>query len=406
MLIDRSKNEDTLRTLFARSASFTVDSLITYDNNRPELIIKDVNFTGHSRSLVLGKIKLNRFGDSEGNPAVLLDATNLRFTGTNTTAIVEEKNLSVDSIGCEEIKIYEPPGENIADLWSGRKNSITVDTITGFQNVYGIRLKSLLFDNVKFIPSGGGKFAMGKIRFQLNDISANKISSFREHPAHHTGDADLEIEYLRTIPADRQYQFSLKNISVNSLSRSMAIEEAYLLPFMNETDFASHNFFQKDRYHVDLKNISLQEIEMDNIFRGVLIAQTMTIRKADVEIFRDLNRPPDTLVKIGNYPSQMLENLIFRVSVKNVNLPMVSVEYREKTRKNGSIGTIRFENTELYISNVTNIKSEILKNNLMTVKYKSDIQGKLPINGNLVFFLGNDTGEFNIDGTTGLQRCL
>lgn len=402
VLIDRAGGEDTLRTLFTRNASFKVDSFVTYQNDRREIIVQNIGFDGWLRSLAFGKIIVNNFAGSDEKPRPLLDVSNFWLRGMNTTAIIKNKDIAVDSIGCDEVRIYEPKDIKLAELWSGREHlPAPADTVSGFQNAYSIHLKSLLLDNIKFIPAESGKFDLGKVRFQLHNIAAGRLSSLRSHPSRHTGEADLEIAYLRMMSRDGQYHFSLRNISANSLQKSLLIENISLLPVLTEKEFALHFPFQKDRYQVSMSNIQLNGIEMDNLFRRSLIANELTIGNTMVRIYRDMNKPADTVNKTGNYPSQLLQKVNLPISIKTGELPLVSVEYKEKRKKNGGTGTIRFENTDLHISNITNIPSEISNNGVLRVNFSSDIQGSIALKGNLSFFLNGNKGDFRMTGTIG-----
>lgn len=402
VLIDRTGNEDTLRTLFTRNASFKVDSFVTYQNDRREIIVQNIGFDGFLRSLAFGKIVVNNFAGSDEKPRPLLEVSDFWLRGMNTTAIIKNKDIVVDSIGCNEIKVYEPRDIKLAELWSGREDKSTPsDTVSGFQNAYSIHLTSLLLDNIKFVPAESGKFDLGKVRFQLHNIAAGRLSSLRSHPSLHTGEAELEIAYLRTMLPDGQYHFSLRNISANSLRKSLLIGNISLLPVLKEKEFALHFPFQKDRYQVNMSNVVLNGIELDDLFRHSLIANELTIGNTLVRIYRDMNKPADTVNKTGNYPSQLLQRVSLPISIKTGELPSVSVEYKERRKKNGGTGTIRFENTDLHISNITNIASEISNSGVLGVDFSSDIQGLIALKGNLSFFLNSKKGDFRMKGTIG-----
>lgn len=402
VLIDRTGDEDTLRTLFTRNASFTLDSVLTYQNDWPEVIVRDVRFDGYAHNIVFKKIVINRYDETTQQPGVLLEASNLWLRGMNTAAVVRHKDLAVDSIGCGEIKIYEPPGDDFSALWSANTDkSEPRDTTSGFQNAYSVHLKSLLLNNIQVIPSDKGRVEMGKVKFQLHNIAAARLYGLRTHPSRYTEDARLEISYLKMMSGDHQYQFGLHDIFVNSAQRSMSIAGLSLIPVLSESGFAAHHPFQKDRYEVAMNNIEMDGIEMDDIFRRALIANNLNVANTMVRIFRDMNRPVDTVSKMGNYPSQLLEKLGIPISIRSAQFPLMSVEYREKRKKNGAIGTIRLENTDLHIANVTNIPSEISKNNVLSVSFTSDIQGSIALKGTLAFSLGSKKGDFRMNGTIG-----
>lgn len=402
VLIDSAHNEDSSRILFSKSAAFTVDSFYSYNNNRPELIVKKVAFSGALRTIVFEKILLNRFNDATGDGKIMLDASTLKFAGLNTDEIVKNKNIIVDSVQCSEIRAYEPPRENLKDIGSKTDNpNPDEDTTSGFRNAYSISLKYLAFDNVKFIPLEQKKFDMGKVKVQLHDVYADRFAEMEKNPLNFIQEVNLDIGYLKLSSKDRQYNYGLLNMNINSLNKQLYIGEVYSKPVLSETAFANRYKYQKDRFIASMKGVTLDGIEMENLFNNKLIASKLSVRSTSLKIYRDLNKPLEQKSKVGNYPSQMLEQLDFPVAIKRASLPSVYVEYREKQEKTGKVGTVTFNQTSLNISNITNIKEEIAKNNLFNISFNSKALNAIPLKGNFKFYLGSKNGNFLVNGSTG-----
>lgn len=401
VFIDSIHNEDASRVLFSRRADFKVDSFVSYNNNRPELMVEKVSFSGAQRSIVFDKILINRFDDESGDGKVLLNATTLKFTGLNTNAIVKEKDVLIDSIYCRDVQVYEPPGENLPDIDIRNHKPLQTDTVSGFENAYSLKLNYLSLDHVQFYPVKEKNAEWGPVSFQLYGIAADRFSRLKVNPLKYIKEVNLEVEYVKATSEDHQYRFGLRDIRANSLQKNFQVGSVTISPVLGEAAYANHYPFQKDRYEVSMKGISLDGIEIGNIFDFKLIASSLTIQSTSLKIFRDLQKPLEQKSKVGNYPSQMLEKLELPVMVNEADLPSVFVEYREKQLNSGETGTISFNNTSLLISNITNDRASIARNNLLGVHFKSMVLGKIPLAGDFKFFLGSHSGKFYAKGEVG-----
>lgn len=401
VLVDSTLNEDSSRVLFSRQAAFRADSFYSYNNNRPELVLKQMSFHGAHRTFSFGKVILNRFDDASGAGRIMLDASDLKFSGINTFAIVNNKNLLVDSIRCRQIKAYVPTLEKLPEINLLEGDEEVADSTHGFQNAYTISLNYLSFDNMEFIHGRNSNFDIGKTKFQLHNVSATRFSLLRKNPLHYIGEANLEIEYLKMASKDRQYLFGLNGIKINSLRKTFTIRSAFAKPILGEDAYANHYPFQRDRFNLSMKAITLDGIEMEDLFNNKLIASQLTIKNTSLHIYRDLNKPLEQVSKVGNYPSQMLEQLGLQVSIDKIAIPSAYIEYKEKQIHSGRVGVISFAGTTMKISNVTNIKNNLSKNPVLKAEFDSKVLGTIPLSGNFAFFLGKKDGSFEVNGSIG-----
>lgn len=407
VLVDSVHNEDTSRTLFSRSAAFTVDSFYSFNHNRPEFIVKKVAFSGEYKTIILEKIMLNRFDDESSEGKLLIDADALKFAGLNTNQIIKNKNLVVDTIQCGEVKFYEPPKENLEDIGSSvGKKETDEDTLAGFRNAYSLHLKYFGFQNINFIPAEKNKFDIGKIKLRLFEVDADRIGDIAKNPLRFIKEAELNIARIKLTSKDRQYNFLFDDILINSATKNLWIGEVSSSPVLNEKGFASHYAYQKDRFDVSLKGVSLRGIAMKNLFDDRLIASSLNVKQTTAKIYRDLNRPLEKQSRVGNYPSQLLDKFDFPIRIEKADLPNAYVEYREKQVASQETGTVTFNNTSLHLTNITNIKSEISKNNTLNISFQSTVLNKIPLKGNFKFFLGEKSGRFEAHGQTGSFDAL
>ena len=395
VLIDSSHNNDTNRVLFCKQAAFTIDSFFSFNHNRKELAVKQVQFLGKQRKLLFNHIALNRFVNDTSGPIRLIDAGELVLSGVNSNEIVKNKNLFVDTIVCREINIYELPLENLKTTSGGKQSS--TDS-TGFTNVYSVSLKHLHFPTVTFIPFAKSKFSIGNIAIQVNDINADRIEQLQNHPMDYTKEAEVDVDKFSMESKDKTYRFDFGGISINSLQRALNIRSFKIVPYTSEKKFADAFHFQKDRYDLALTGLNLKGIDMNSLLDKKIEASEFVIDNADVKVSRDMHKPLEHKNKVGNYPSQMLMKLDMPVNINKIKIKSAIVEYRENEKASDSVGVIKFTNATFDISNVTNIPEAIQKNNEMNIAFQTNALAAIPLQGNFKFVLGSKNGSFFANG--------
>lgn len=401
VLVDSTHHLDSSRVLFSKNAAFRVDSFLSFNHNRPEFIVSDVAFDGNQRFITFGNIRLNRFNDENSKGQMLIDAQSLRVGGLNTNEIIKDKNLVIDSVQCKAINFYEPPKESLAGIGKSVGTiSPDNDSLSGFRNVYGLKLQYFGFENVAFIPLEKEQFDIGKISLRLHDIEASRLKDFESNPLRYIHEAKLDIGYVKFSSGDRQYNFLFNDIHVNSLEKKMSVGEVASKPVAGEESFAAKYPYQQDRFDISLQNLTLSGIEMENLFDHKIIASSLNVQNTIAKIYRDLNKPLEPVSKVGGYPSQLLQKLNFPFSIGRADLPSVFLEYREKQAANKRTGTIGFYKTSLHLTNITNVASEIAIDNRMTINFQTSVLNRIPLEGKFSFLLGSSDGSFDFEGKT------
>ncbi len=395
MLIDSAHNLDTTRTLFCKEADAEVASFITYNNNRPEFRVKNINFLGEDNSLSFSEIIVNRFDDNTSDSSKLLNAKGLYLDGLDADEFVKNKNIIVKNIACKHIILYEPPLEK---LKIAKKDKPKKNDSTGFRHVYSIDMLHLDFPEVTYVPQASGKYSFGNIAIKINEVKADEIIDVQKHPLDFSNEAEISCRKIAIKSDDGFYKFSFQNIVLNSLRKQLNIASYSIKSFFGEKAFADKAHFQKDRYNVLLQGIALKGIDMKNLIDKKIIASDLVINKVDAKIYRDLQKPLSGKSKVGNYPSQMLEKIDVPINIGKAILRNAYVEYREKEALSDSIGTVKFTESTININNITNVPEEIKKNNQLKIAFEARALGTIPIKGSFTFTLHSQEGKFKADG--------
>jgi len=402
--IDSLHSEDTSRILFCKDASFHIDEFYSYNDNRNELNVKDINFSGRQRKLSFVNLLLSRFEGDAPDGVKLIEANDFFISGINTFEVIKNKNILIDSILCRHISFYRPPAV------SGSPKPIAKVRIThrdtaGFRRAYSLQLNNIYFPDIDVLeinpPESKSNFKLGKFVLKIRDIKADEILEMQLHPIAHIKEVDLFCNNIFYNSPDNIYHYDLQNIRINSLLKQATLGSFRLYSSLGEDAFAQKAHVQKDRYDLSFSGISLNNINLDHVLDKQLVADNLTINNSSIKIYRDLSYPLPSGSKVGNYPSQTLMKSHIPIDIKKIQSRNTYLEYKEKNPKSGKTGTVRFEQGAINIDNITNISSALKLNNEMKVNYKTTVLGTLPINVNSTFYLNSNDGKFAADGTIG-----
>ncbi|MEO6682275.1 MAG: hypothetical protein ABIN48_05565 [Ginsengibacter sp.] len=398
LLIDSTHDEASDRVLFSKQAAVVADSFLTYNQERRELIVKDINFSGMHKSLMFKEIELNRFENDSSDGLILLKAKELSLSGINSNEVVKKKNIIVDTIFCSNIEFFQPPQINL-ETGSGTKKE--VNDSTGFMNVYSIDLKHIGFPKVRFYPAKKSSMVLGNMSIKVNDIKANKIGKVKDSPLKYSKEVAVGLSSMNLKSKDNHYEFALAGLEVNSLHRSFRINSFKIIPYKPEMAFAAAQKYQADRYDLTMNDLVFKDIVMEDVLKKRLIASRLDIGSTTAKIYRDLRKPLEQKSKVGNYPSQLLDKLEMNINIQKLALNNAFIEYKERQENTDSTGVIAFANSSITISNVTNLPEAVKRNNEMNIAFRSNILRQIPISGNFIFTLNNKEGKFRANDQTG-----
>jgi hypothetical protein len=396
VLIDSAHNLDTTRTLFCKQIALQVASFINYNNTRPEISVKKLNYSGADYLLSFEDIDVNRFENSNGKSSKLLHATNLVLKGIDANEFVKNKDIIVDTIECKDITMYQPPFNNLKKPMDSKQKKI--DT-TGFTHVYSVEMKHLGFPKITFVPEKNNGIAIGNIAVTINEVKADEVIDVENNPLDYGKEAEISCDKISINSKDGFYNYTFKNATLNSLQKQLKIGSVSIKPFLSEAAFANKAHFQKDRYNVDLKGVALKNIDMKNLLDKKIFASNLTINNTSVKIYRDLRKPLSGKSKVGNYPSQMLKKADIPVNISNAVLSNVFIQYTEHEKISDSSGVTTFNGSTINISNITNQDEAIQKNNVAIVSFNTKILNEIPAKGAFKFYLNGNDGRFSANGS-------
>jgi len=373
---------------------------ITYDS----LVIDEVGGSLHVKNIEIkpDTIVYHQMEEAGTNPPILLTLTipQLDISGVKTpkallnnkieggqieirdpTITIELNDLSKDST------VYNP-GKDISKELLGKLLLIKMDNAR-------VSHANLI---VKKRASDKFLFKGSNVSFLLSDLLIDSVSNKDSSRILFSRNLEMTGDELVIPSKNKKYRWQIEKIRFASRDNSFHIGRIRLEPQMPEEEFAHSFKTQKDRYDFMLEGVSLLHIDRESLWHKRLEADSLVVRNSSFKIYHDLSLPRDTASKIGSYPHQQLMKVPFPLSIKKMIFERSFIEYKEKNPKSDSAGKLQFYQVRATISNVTNRKEVIARNNRCVLLFNARFLNKAPVRAELVMLLKDPKGRFTIKG--------
>jgi hypothetical protein len=194
---------------------------------------------------------------------------------------------------------------------------------------------------------------------------------------------------------------SLGAFDINNGNSSMRIKNFTVKPQFTEAAFSKTLTHQEDLYNLEFNNIELNGIDTRMLITQFRLEAAMGTLQPIVKIYRDRTVTEDLNSKVGKYPHQLLQTIKFPFSIKKLNVKNGMVSYTEKADVSKKEGTVFFKNINGTISNITNIKDLISKDNLLLLDATASFMGVSQVHSIWKLSLNSSNGAFDVSGTAG-----
>lgn len=214
-------------------------------------------------------------------------------------------------------------------------------------------------------------------------------------------EVNLSCEKFSWQSDDNLYKYQVDSIAFRSASSSISIKNFFVIPQLQEVAFVKSLPLQTDRLDFDIHNLQFKNVDFLKLADEVIQADTLIVGSGSFKLYRDRNIPSDKKNRVGTYPHQVLQKLPLQIEIKKAIVKNAFIEYKEKSQVTKQSGKVQFWNISGSISNITNRKEAIARNNLMVLNIQTRLLNKIPLYTKWTFYLQHPDGRFDIDGSMG-----
>lgn len=253
----------------------------------------------------------------------------------------------------------------------------------------------------KSMKTGRISVHFSNITISMLDVEVDSVANADSSRLLFAKELNLDCEKFTWQSRNKLYKYQANGVAFRSASSNISIKDFYIRPQLNEDAFVKKFPVQTDRLDFAIRNIQLNNADFYKLTDEYIKADVLLIGSASLKVYRDRNQPPDPENKVGSYPHQIIQRLPVKLDIKKAVVSNTYIEYKEKSNITQKIGKVQLWGSSATISNITNRKGRIAKNNLMIIDMQSRLLNKVPVYATWTFYLGNKEGKFHIKGRTG-----
>lgn len=376
---------------------------IEYDNLELDEISGYLSAT--NLTLTYDSLKFAALQDLDLIPSVLLKihVPEITVSGVKTPQVLIDKEIDGNKL---EIKnpsieiIYTKQGKDSArnvpagDIYRqilGNLQKISIDTAL----ITGAKITTY---NLKEKHKG---IELNNVFLQLIDVQVDSAANADETRLLFSRQIIAGFESFTLGSDNKLYKYAVRNLSLNSADQTARIGFFTVDPQAGEDAFVKSLPTQDDRFDFSLQDIVITGLDFPQLLNEKIIAENMTIGSASFRVYRDLIIPRDKKNRVGQYPHQLLAKIPIPLYIKKTRFNNTYVEYKERNHLTRKSGKVAFHDVSTTITNLTNDKEQIAKNNIMTVDINSRFMNQTPFKVSWRFYLGKANGRFQLKGDLG-----
>ena len=391
--IDSTKNYQNIVSYFIKDVVAKVKE-VYIKGEKNQAVFTDVEYNAPGRF-----IRLKKFHQKNIEGKIIFDINNTYINNISTDAFIQQQQLKAEELNSD--------GGMLTFYIKQKKNTDTANDEIEIDNNYfdEALVNKVSVGNTKILiynraVPNGEPLVITNVKFNATDIQKlhsgtnikNLISS---------SNWKLSADGFSFMTENKRYKINIGAFDINNANSSMRIKRVTVKPLFTEAAFSKSLAHQEDLYNLEFKNIELNGIDTRLLIAQRRLEAATGSLQPIVKIYRDRTVAADMTSKVGNYPQQLLQKIKFPFSIKKVIIKNGMVVYTEKSDQSKQTGVVFFKNTNGTVSNVTNIKDLINKNNLLLLDATASFMGissmhtlwKLPLN--------SSNGAFDVSGTAG-----
>ena len=337
------------------------------------------------------------------NPPLVVELTvpELTVAGVKTPAALINKKVNGRRVEIKNASVVFFFAKAPPDTTGGAPKQEIYRQLLGSLNEIQVDSVEITEVKLSFISmfSGSKTIAASGISVHLQDVLIDSLhgddSSRFFFSKHVQAEADTALVKNR----EENYFYHFNGLSFNSNGGRFSVKRLQVLPQQSEAKYAANEGIQKDRFNVDVKNISLKHLNLARLMQAELVADSLDIADVMLKVYRDRSYPGDKKSKVGQFPQQLLMKAPLLISVNKVIVRDAFIEYKEKNPKSDYNGKVQFEHANAVISNISNDPLRVKSSNQCRLSFNASFLGMAAMHADINMFLGNSQGKFLFSGS-------
>jgi hypothetical protein len=218
------------------------------------------------------------------------------------------------------------------------------------------------------------------------------------------GDYTITLKTIDLHSETSLYTITLDKFEANKLGYSIVFSGLTVAPRYDKKEFFQKVQFQTDRFDMKIKEISIKHTGLWRILKDEPLEITMLeIDSLDADIYRDKN----VAFNFNRFPPFYNESFMkipMALIIDTAKVTNSRIIYGELAAGHPKAGTIRLDNFELQIYNLTNQVEQDTAFNVMDVFIQAKVMGEGNLKAEIVLPLEGNMHDFTCSGSVGRMK--
>jgi hypothetical protein len=291
-------------------------------------------------------------------------------------------------------------------------NSRNIDTTIhkdAYQNInkkiHSLYLGSLLLDNINlkytYIKEDSSLIItqLSQLKVHVKDFLIDSVALKDPTRFLYARNYEIDLKDYKYRTPDSLYWLHVRDVNYSAAEQTLKIGQFSVDPRYNIKQFDIRAKTQRDRYDVQLNNITLFKLQPRLLLeQQILWANKLAITTANVNIYHNRMLPMPPGNKLGQYPNQLLLKLGLPIYIDTLVGNKAEVSYTEISQKTQEAGKITFSHLHSTFRNITNIDSMIAKNGHLIADMDAVLMNSGKLKARFNFSLKDNSGAFGVSG--------
>ena len=396
--VDSSKTKETssldLRPLFVQYLRQLVANTSNdfYDLSVGEMKVDVLSSTATLHNVVLKPDKkradsLNRLGLAP-NETYVLSFQKLEVIGINLDDVITEKTMNY-----KLVKLTNP----VFEIYQGKNSSKGPKedfTQRFLKEMKKLSVQNLVIEGGKIIIHKAGKKdnVLKNVSINMKDILIDSTTRDDKDRFFFAENANLSFTDYKTVIGKGGYDLTVAKVNVQVREQRVALSNLSLSLALSKEQFSNKQEFSKEFYRLSFPSVIITDVNWWNfINEEEIIAKEINVNSGKLFVYLDRSLTPRS--KVGNFPQQLLMKLPVKINIERLKVNNLDLAYEEYNPVSQQSGTIKMNNVNLNIANVSNLNEK--KPKPVTIDGTAMFMNKIPVKADFVFDRENHrSGKF------------
>lgn len=239
------------------------------------------------------------------------------------------------------------------------------------------------------------------VNLQLHQLSVDSLSEQEYDRILFSKQVVAQVSDASWHTGDQRYLLRAQEIAINSRAREATLQSFNIQPLLGEAAFTRSLKYADDRFDVNIQGMQLYDFRLNALLNDTLVADSIHIASATLNIYRDLALPHDGKSRLGKYPHQALEKFGLATRINTLKLAGGSLTYKERNAKTRMAGAVHFAALNAHIKQISNFRPPDGQQAFMEARISSRFLNQVPLHVYWRFSLFHPQGQFSVQGKMG-----